>query len=496
MKARKTASAVSPPLDLRDLVVYYETQGITAAVARGSHGFADHWEMAAARLSVDRVPVQEEASTRVSGLRIWIEYLRGVSFALPLLGSSVAMLYLHFSLWGGNFSASVAEAVAIGTVSSFVASGGFVQAMSRRGQFFAGIREFRACAQSTWGWLFGGVLWLAITALAELAGNAYYNWLPWSLNSLALAFHISLGLFWLATGILYMLDHNLLVAAITGIGIGSVIFLHRVFSLETLISQILSILVAAALAITMAAFLLRRKIPDGPNRLPPQSMGRLFCLIWPYFAYGLLYYLFLFSDRLIAWTARTDTGYLLVQFRGDYETAIDLALFAFIIQVGWVRASTVSFVDRLILAERSFTPDRIVELNRSVLRFFRTRILGFLLLAIVSSVAVYLFAISSVREPIVHKVLIWSLAGYAFLVMALWNVSLLFLLSRPGLVLKAIGIATLVNVAAGYLLSRVGSYEQSVIGFALGDIVFMCLSAYYVVTVLRRVDYYYFASAV
>ncbi|MBI4875506.1 MAG: hypothetical protein HY822_12805 [Acidobacteria bacterium] len=52
-----------------------------------------------------------------------------------------------------------------------------------------------------------------------------------------------------------------------------------------------------------------------------------------------------------------------------------------------------------------------------------------------------------------------------------------------------------VDMLAGYLLSRVLSYQFAVVGFALGAAAFACLSSFSVVKRFRALDYYYFASA-
>ncbi len=430
-------------------------------------------------------------------LRPGLAYLKGISFALPLLFSCLAILVLKFSLWGGEAPADVATAIALGTVCSFVVSGGFIQAMARRGLWYAGTGQFGVCAESSWSWVRLGALASALFAVVAMALNVYFDWIPQSLGLVAAAFHLSLSLFWLSTGMLYMLGRNLTVGATALAGIAGVFVLHRGLGLPLLAAQIVAILSATALAFRIAAHLLRRQAKGDPGHRARSPLGKRFYFAWPYFVYGSLYYVFLFADRLLTWTARTEGAAWPIQFRAGYESAQDLALFAFILQVGWVHAATVDFYHRLTAAQKNFTIAQLPEFNQELTDFYHRKLLSFVPLALMPSAIVYLVGRSyGFFDGLVNpKVALWSLAGFPFLVLSLWNVSLLFGLSRPLYVVWAIASACAADVGIGYLLSRMGSYEQAVAGFTVGAVCFAAVSSYCARKTLRRLDYYYFASA-
>lgn len=463
-------------------------------MAWAEHGYAGTWEMAEAQYPELRAAEPEAQTTEVESSG-WIDYLKGISFALPLLISCVAMLGLHFSLWGGEFSADVAAAVAIGTVASFVIAGGFVQAMSRRGLFYLGVGQYRMCAESTRNWFRAGTLCITFSAVSGIAASAYFGWLPGPLDMTAAGFLVGLGLLWLSTGMLYMLERNLLVAAAILTGIVCVAMLHRL-RIDLIIAQVVGIFAAAGFALLISSILLRRKTRTDSGGLWRQPLGRNLYLTWPYFVYGCLYYLFLFTDRFLAWTAHTQSASLLVQFRGDYETALDLALFAFIIQVGFVHYGTVRFYRHLKKAQRQSSIEDIPAFHRSMSHFYHWKIAVFSIFAIAGSAIAHMtgYFLGLFSDALIVRIALWSLAGFPFLVLSLWNVSLLFAVSRPLWVLKAITPACLVNLTVGYLCSRLGSYEHSVIGFTTGAIVFAAVSTHFVKRAFRRLDYYYFAA--
>ncbi len=490
-----------PPVDVCDLAIRLETEGISDAVARADFGFDDTWAMAESYYP----SLSERKSGRVS-LPVLTDvnppntirdYFTGMLFALPLLISCLAILLLRFSLWGGELPANVASAIGMGVACSFIASGGFVQAMSRQGLWYIGTNQFQSCAQSTWLWFRRAALTLLAVGLVGMAVSSYMELLPGSLSPLAAAFYFSMSLLWLSAGVLYMLRRNVLVAAATLLGIACVVLLHRGFGVNLMAAQIASILIAAVSAISVSMLILTKQSRD--ERFAPlrEPAGRTIYYLWPYFTYGCLYYLFLFIDRLLAWTARTEASGITIQFRGSYEAAQDMALFAFIFQVGWVHSATVRFYDRLKLRQEQLSLEQGAEFNESLTRYYWRIAAPFLPVALTASAGAYYFALKSgfLSDTLQWKVMAWALIGYIFLVFSLRNVSLLFALSCPKYVLTAIGCACVANLGTGYLLSRFGGYEQAVIGFTVGAVLFAAISTGYSLRTLRRLDYYYLTSA-
>ena len=490
-------SSWSPPLDVLDVAVRLETAGVTDAVARSDYWFKSTWDMASSyfpnleRLHGSAVP--EEARPQP-----WREYLKGISFALPLVLCCLSMLALKFSLWGGDVSEDLAAALGLGIVSSFVVTGGFVQAMARRGLFYSGVSQQEMCRICCWRWLRLGLLGLTLAGLGLLAASLYFRWFHAPLDSIALVFHFALGSLWLTSGILYMFERNWLVVAAALLGIGCVALLHLGFHLSLLTAQVLGILSAAAFCFLASWTLLRRASGEDAEAPQPQSLARDLYYAWPHFLYGGAYFLFLFADRLLAWTAANYGAPLSLRFRGDYETALDIALFAFILQVGWVRASVSDFFATVPLNQRSSRLGDGSLFNRGSLRIYARELVRFLPIALISSLVVYktadwfgLFLTQATRTTT-----LWSLAGYPFLVIGLWNASLLFRLSRPTALLPAIAAALLADLAFGYAMSRIVSYQMAVFGFTVGSVLFGSISSLQVIRRLESLDYYYFSSAV
>ena len=119
-KPSKPVARLAPPLDAQDVLIRLESEGVSNAAAR-RRGYTDLWEMAQTQFRELAVESSEpdEPVRRTSGF--W-EYLKGIAFAMPMAVSGLAMLFLRYSLWGGDLPMDVGAAVAVGTVASFVVS--------------------------------------------------------------------------------------------------------------------------------------------------------------------------------------------------------------------------------------------------------------------------------------------------------------------------------------------------------------------------------------
>lgn len=485
----------APPLDSSDVVVRLETAGVTDAVAQLEYGYPNTWRLAEACFPWLRLfPASKVAESRQSAV---VEYLKGLSFALPLGLCCLAMVVLRFSLWGGDVSPQLAVAIGLGTVSSFVTTGGIVQAMARRGLFFLSVRDGATAEAVCWRWVRVGAAWLAIGGLGLLAPCRFYQWLPPPFDWIALAFHLSLGMLWLVTGILHMLERNLWSAVATIAGIGAVVLLHRTLHAPLVAAQIMGIGVAATCAFVASFVLLRAHRRADGGRPTPLSSGLDLYLSWPHFLFGTLYFLLIFADRLLAWTVPDIAAASPVQFRGDYETALDLALIAFVLQVGGIRASTAAFFRNLVRAQKQHGICERMDFIHDMRQAYARSIARFVLCGAAVSACVYI-AVSHAGTPfhVRSGTFLWALLAGSVMVVGLWNTSILFRLSLPVDVVVGIAPAVAVDLLVGYLLSRLGSYHYAIVGSGAGACYFAAISTRSLWGRIKALDYYYFSSSV
>ena len=483
------------PLDARDLAVRLETDGVTDSVAQAEYSYGSTYQMATEWFPKMKELPETPAKPREE-TNPFREHLKGTGFTLPLALCCLVMLGFGFSLWGGDLEAEVAAAVAVGTISSFIVTGGIVQAMAWQGMFYLGSADARMGAISVLRWCVYGVATLAATVVAGLVLNWQFAILPSQLAYLAAAFFVVLGLLWFATGILYMLDQHLLVTGAIGVGITMVVTLRLGLGWELTNAQLSGIFAAAAFAALAGYRRLKRRYDEDSGRIQNRMLTRTLFFASPYLSYGILYYLLLFVDRIVALTAHTGTASMPLVFRGDYELPLDIALLGFILSAGWVHASTHLFRAELLRQLPLCSTESPQVFNYRMSQFYFLRVITFLPGALAANLVIWFITRQSgvLSAPGSLWICGVALLAYPFLTLGLWNVSVLFSLSLPGVVLSAAGAAVLLDTVSGYVLSRSLTYDYAVVGFLVGAVTFGLGTAVSTARRLKRLDYYYFAS--
>ncbi len=485
-----------PMLDNYDLAVHMEIEGITDQVAQSVYDYDGTLEMA--ELHFQKLKMARPALSNSNIKETIFEYVKGLAFALPVLISALVMVRFSVSLWGGELDMENAAAVAIGTLSSFLTTGGLVQVMAWRVLFYLTTGDPGKAAATCGLWLRRGVLVLFGSGCAGWLVNEYFRWLPNSLSLVAIGFHVALGLLWLASGALYTLEGMVWISVATASGLAAAGLLRYGFEVSLYGSQFSGLAVAIGISATAAHQIFNqkagRRFPKG-ERMP---LARLVHTAAPYFLYGLLYYCFLFADRWIAWTGKTASETLPIFFRGDYEAGLDVALIAFVFGAGWVHASTHSFFSAMQRSLSGYNVVQTREFNRAMFRFYLTRLACFLPFAVLTCMVVYWAGVQVdvLSTAVMRKVCGIALVGFLFLVVGLWNASLFFAFSLPFHTLRAMVVGLCGDLVVSYVCSRMGHYSDAVYGFATGAFFFALLSTWLCCKELKKADHLQFAASV
>jgi hypothetical protein len=319
-----------------------------------------------------------------------------------------------------------------------------------------------------------------------------------------------LSALWLSFSILYMLKRQLLFTAITVVSILAVHFVILFFGWEVIPAHSLGLGVAILLSLVSGWIILQRQAKHAGREYAGSELPRPSMLVYatgPYFWYGMLFFAFLFADRIIAWSADTGRGLLpyFIWFDSRYEMGMDWALFCFVLTVGVLEFTIQEFSERIIPAERMARADEVGHFNRRFTRFYYNHLALFLVVSLLTilgaRMGVNLLRTSQVFPfvegfftPVAESVFWWAAIGYVFLVFGLFNSIFLFALSRPAFVLRSLTPALLLNLAVGFILSRAVSYELAVVGLTAGSFAFLLISSFYARRTFRRLDYYYYSA--
>jgi hypothetical protein len=504
------------PHDTYEVAALLESMGWNDERAAKEFGVIDIFELAALVWNLlpeakTIEPYQDEKDSKGRlGKEMVRSFLRGLIFAFPMAVSVSAMLTFKFSLWSYKFLAlEQATSIAIGTIISFIVTGGFTQAIARRGFFYIIQGYYNLAKKSTFQFIrIGFGLSIAISLLMTIV-IIVFNMFTIKMTLLIVLYFFFLTSIWLSVTVMYILKKEIVFTGLIILGIFIVYVLFEILNMYILIAQLISLSIVSILSIFLILYFFikeeRKQEKDMSLKLPKFSI--IIYSVWPYFTYGFLYFSFLFIDRINAWSKNEEFMPYVIWFRGNYELGLDFALLTLIIPMGMSEVIVTKLMLDIEASQKQFLADDSKKLYKKFIASY-WRMFGFIFIgSIISAYCIYRLTLwynqISIRinnedlltNEVTMFVLVWGIISYIILSFCLMNAVILFALSQPHFVIKSILPAVLVNMLIGFLLSRWIDHEYAVIGLLLGSIVMLILSTLYLLKVLKNLDYYLYAAS-
>ena len=520
----KVVAQVGKPQGL--LVVYatLESFGIRNQDTKQDYGFDSLQELAAAiynqivampREDVKNTAEKKEQRTQAylpvndySKVKLnWFAkyYGIGLFYLLPIFIQVFAIIYFNYSLWTYlKFNIVQSTAVVLGVIFGFVISGGFVQLMGRQAFFYWEHKKYAktrhliySYTQSGIKLFLGGVLFLFLT-------NFLLHLFPISFMLVLCGYTFMLATLLLTIAPFYPLKKRWAVTITITLATIIALVLHEIFKVHVYVSHFLGLAAAITFNLAFIWYFFKQKIGVDKREYERPSKIKVFYNNYPYFFYGMLLYVFVFMDRIIAWSANwTNSFKFPLLYEKNYEIGMDLAILMFFALVGVGEYAIAEFSKKLDQNQKglAFTDRRIF--GNHFKNLYRSHILILWITAIISSVVIYLLVtepwgyIAKFGEELATTSMHVSIAGsigYIFLSWGMLNVLYMFTLNvvRPSL--RALAIATLVNFSVGFVLSRTFTHDLSVYGMLLGAIVFTVLTHKHLHNFFNRLDFHYSAA--
>lgn len=515
--ARMIIARIGIPKDKWEIAAQLEVLGLRDVDARDHFGCKDLFEAADAifklfhegKLSF-QVPGDNPQPRSLPGVQFLRHYLDGLMFSLPMVLQGATMLLWGYGLWGAReLDIRIGSAIALGLIASYVVTSGFAWAIVSRGLYYRYQKEgglARWSALRMWALSLRVALAIAIPAMLF---NFVYVILPMDMALIALAYYVALVFFWLNWSLVYLVGRtHWLLAALT-ISIIAVVVVARGFGWPVIAANLTGLVLADILTFGIAAHGLKKWANgSGKQVVNPPRLTVLIYATAKVFLYGLLYSLFVFADRVVAWTAmrgREDFPPYPFWLNARYELGVDLALIVVVLLAGVVEYSTNRFSTTLIPMQKRVKSASLEPFIDAFRRFYRRHAIAHGLFALVSIgvAAVCLNLLSAMAEPRLQTTLnspttirvFWLAAiSYAVFMFALQSVLMLMVLSRAELAVRALGLALLANVVIGFAVSRSIHYSGAVAGLLVGSIVLAVLANRELRRVLKDLDYYYYAA--
>ncbi len=420
------------------------------------------------------------------------QFSRSFVYAIPL----ISLLLLGNVESGDTWKIippQLASLFTLATLASLITSGGFVQAIARRGEFYLGLgfpqQARRACIS-----LLGlGMLTSFILALIGLWFGFYRGLFGDEYLVLGAGYYLILSLLWMLLSILSL--QSVWGTPLTLIGLTALFwFLRLKEEMGALEAQIVAISLTLILLSIAVLILFKRQQMAYPaeEEVELPNLSATVYLLAPFFCYGIAYFCFIFADRLVAgWAVEAASG-LIFAIDSAYQRAMDLALLNFLLAVPlseylayrliryWYRqAKVVRFEDMAALSQ---------ELNR---RYFL--VIGVILL-VFSLLVAFTIGIPTPKPwaTIDTSLTFLGCLGYLLLVLGLLNAVVLFSLNLVSDAIAALFPSLMLNFVVGYIAANAIAPDWAVLGLVVGSIVFMLLSRRKVIQAIKNPDYAYY----
>ncbi|MCA0445725.1 MAG: hypothetical protein LCH54_05815 [Bacteroidetes bacterium] len=515
---------IGNPINVYAVAATLESLGVRDMDAVADYGFADVFKLADQVHEDIRLLIIEETEkngkkkkdffkvTALTEFKYFFKYYsQGILFAMPMAIQILSVIFLTYSLWAWlRFNEAQATIVALGTITAFVVTGGFTQLMGRLASYYNGSGNYLLAYKAAKNTIRNGVVTTLSVALIFFIVNLVIPFYPQTMMFLSMTYMILLSLLIQSSAVLYATEQRLMISVSIAIGTAFVIAGMEVFNLGIYLSHWLglsvSIIIMFGYGWTYYRFKIKNMRKDfSLSRMPKTEV--VFFNTYRFFAYGTLYFFFLFLDRILAWSAGPPPPPYIIWFNTPYELGMDWALITLLLTIAVLEYSIHSFSKIIIPVQQATSFDQVDEFNKFFKRFYYRQALILLIIGIVSMVLVY-FAVMSLEQfkdripelrdffdnPVTIRVYWLASIGYILLCFGLLHALFFFTLNRAAFAMNAMIIGVIVNFVVGYICSRTISYEYAVLGLIAGSAVFAFLTWKWVHRFFSKLDYFYYTA--
>jgi hypothetical protein len=382
------------------------------------------------------------------------------------------------------------------TMASLITSGGFVQTIGRRGLFYIGLKDPIQANRICNSILSMGIFTTILLGSFGVLFSFYQGITTDKYTIVAGIYYLILSTIWMLFAIVGL--QNRFAAPTILIGVTCCFFIFRVFfKLSALESQIGTISIAFISLILLFVFnqIEHRSLrPKFGQLVPLPRLSVLIYLLIPYFLYGIVYFGFIFADRLVANIAVAGHYQLLPGNNLDYQNSMDLALLALLLIVPLVEYCSYKMVIYWYDLAKKMT---LVGANSLAWQLQKKYwlLIGRILIyfSVLISIVIILLSILH-RSQIDNALTLFACLGYLLFAIGLFNTVILLSLDRLYDILGILTIATVIDFIIGYLLSSLFGVYLAAIGLVIGASFFAITSSQKILKAIDRPEYCYFYS--
>lgn len=440
--------------------------------------------------------------------KIFLEYYpKGILHLIPILLQIAAIVVFGYSLWTYvGFNQVQSTAVVLGVIVGLVSTGGFVQVIGKQASFYWNHRDYVMVRETVNYLLKAGSISIGLVLAAIFVCNFFFHIYPYEVLLIVFVYAFLIGLLLLLLAPLHTIQQRWVISLAIISGTAVAITLKTQTNLMTYFTHWIGIATAVIIAKTFLVIFFKVKI--GKKKAITNMRAKTAIILYhnyKYFLYGLFTYIFIFTDRILAWSCPQGDGPLpfIVLFEKNYELGMDMAILMFLLLAGVLEFSIASFTKFLDITQKVTAYDNPGFFNKKLKQMYWQHIFFLFLTAAAIFVLIYFMIYASwgysgqFNEELLGisvKVCVLGAIGYLLLAWGMLNTLYLFTLGQPAKPLKAIMTAVLVNVGVGFILSRFISYEYAVLGMVCGAAVFVAMTLRANMKFFNNLDYHYYAA--
>lgn len=434
------------------------------------------------------------------------DYSTGLFHLMPVTIQIACIIVFGLSLWTySKFNDLQSTAVALGVIMGFTVTGGLLQAIGKQVSFYWYNKDYKMTRESIYNFLKTGIKALLIVFGIVFIINSFLHLFPYAFVSIAFVYELLIGVLLLTLAPLSTIRKRWVISLTITLGTLVSLLLHNYTTLHIYIVHWTGILTCISASLMFIHYYLNNtlKYKKGIKNAYPKAALSVY-RNFNYFFYGILVFVFIFTDRILAWSSTLNRNIPYpIYYEENYEIGMDLAIIVFFLLTGVLEYSITSFNRTMDYKIRTAKYNDNTSFNNYLFKSYLRHCLIFFITALGITAILYMVITqpwgyeNAFNNPISNislKVLIMGAAGYFFLTFGMFNVLHLHTLNQHKKPLNAIIIACLINCILGLLLSRIVAYEYSALGMCIGALVFMVLTTKNVITFFKKLDYYYYAA--
>ena len=493
---------VSPQLvDCWQATAIVESLGYTDRIIQAEFNFANALEIGEYIYQHNsHLPISSKTKPRTSWQTTFAaeiyafveQFSRSFVYAIPLI-SLLALSKVKVSDVWKFIPSQLAALFTIATLASLITSGGFVQAIARRGEFYLGLglsQQAKRSCTALFGW---GMLTSFLLAIFSLWFGFYRSLFPDDYLVMGAGYYLILSSLWMLLSMLSLL--SIWGTPLTLIGLTVLYWMFRLLAgmgaLEAQMIAIFVVLIMLAIAIFLLFGKRQKDDSDGIDVNLP-SLSATVYLLAPFFAYGVVYFCFIFADRLVAgWAVDAASG-LIFAIDSAYQKGMDLALLNFLLAVPLSEYLAYKLVNYWYKQAKVVSYENMAKLsNQLKRRYWLSVAIALLFFALL---ATFTIGFPSPQPwAIENTVLSWlGCLGYLLLVLGLLNAVILFSLNLATKAIASFFPGLIVNLVVGYIAANAIAPNWAILGLITGSVVFLVLSQRQVMQAIFNPDYAYY----